>query len=265
MYTNSLLGTAYDVRHVWRPAAQERLEQAKHDGVYAEVPSECGEVSAIFEPGDEQQYALLLVPVREYDVPCLPAFLHHDATCQACGQAALDLVGLADPETEERLYEGAYSLKDTSRDLEEPEQAVQRYHQQETAEVRRQWYDEAEDEDSQALQEALNAALGRCRINSYGSPMHVFLRGQGEPAVCGERLAEVPLPDSTDPGQQGLFDARNNYDTLGGLLEDWLPDGNDAYCTECAKGLAEQTDTLRGFTEDALLRYARGHERASEA
>ena len=322
MYTNSLLGTAYDERHVWRPAAQQRLEQAKHDGAYADVPCECGEVSAIFEPGDEQQYSLLLVPVQAYDVGTLLEFMVHDDTCDECNSEVRDLLGW-EQDWLEQVHEGAFTLADTQEELEEPEQAQKRYHQQQAGEMYDERYservDEGEvpakhleqttlalgeqhrirrldtgdiveatvvqsdhperlddgdtvycvveysDEDQAALTEALDAALNRCRINSYGKPMHALLRGR-DSSVCGVPLDGMADPGEVDDGEtQGTWPASEGWDSLGGLLDDWLEGGNSMYCTECAKGLAEQTDTLRGFSEDALLRFARGHERAKEA
>lgn len=321
MYTNSLLGTAYDERHVWRPAAQERLEQAKHDGVYADVPCECGEVSAVFEPGDDQQHSLLLLHVREYEVGSLAEFLAHPDTCGRCVAKTENLLGIGAQVDEVR--EG-FPANDSG--LEEPERAHTRHHQQRAGEmyderysglsedlvpakhleqstlalgeqhrVRRQdtgevveatvvdsdqpevlddgetlyqvvaYSGEGQDALQEAAQQAQDAALSRLSINSYGKPMHLFVRGRGETAACGQALDGIEIPNNIDPEQQDTFRASEDFDTLEDVLDVFETPGDAMYCQECAAEVRQQAETVLDMGKDALREWqAPEDERTSD-
>lgn len=252
MYTNSILGTAVDERHVWYVQQQRALAEAREQGEYHVEGCACGQEDAVVH---DSQNGDRLVPIKEFDVSSIGAFLANDECCERCAQVVAERLNL-----DWDWYVEAPENGGSTSALDEPDWVAQHYHENGVEEVRSQWYDEAEDEDSQALQKALNAALGRVNVNSYGKPMHAFLQGR-DGALCGERLEAIEWDGDEE---QGTWPASEGWDTLGELLDQWLPGGNSMYCTECAKGLAEQTDTLRGFQEDALERFAAGHQRAQE-
>lgn len=117
--------------------------------------------------------------------------------------------------------------------------------------------------EGEALEQALGAAFDRVRINQQSQPMHLFLRGQTETALCGitAEAANLQNTDTDEVPQDPVFPAENNFDTLEGLLEQWQ-EGPPYYCEDCGEALRQQTATLRGFSEDAQRRFAAGHGRA---
>lgn len=249
MYTNALLGSGEEQRHIWYVRQQRALAEAREAGEQHAEGSLCGERMAVVNPPASDR----LVPIREYNVDTLAEFLANSSVCAECQATVVEDTGFDWDD-----YEGDFTANDAWH-LEPPDWVADEYHEDGVEQVRDEWYDQPPAAEDQDLQAALNAALGRVRINSYGSPMHLFKRGEGRISFCGTGLDDIPLPENTTPDQQGLFAAGENYEMLGALLDDWLPEGNDAYCTECAHLLAEQTETLRGLTKDALEKYAQQH------
>jgi len=253
MYTSALLGTAVDERHIWYARQQQRLEAAEEQDVDADVPALCGEATAVHEGGQPEQQPLVLVPIRAYNVSTLAEFLANGRVCETCQATVVEDTGFDWDD-----YEGEFTVNDACH-LEPPDWVTDTFHVDGVGQVRDQWYEQAPTADDQNLQEALNAAVGRVQINKHGTPMHLFKRGDGRISLCGTGLDDIPVEASTIPVRQGLFPADDNYDTLGALLDDWLPERNAPFCTECALLLAEETDVLSGLTRDALEKYARQH------
>jgi hypothetical protein len=117
MYTNALLGTTMDKRHVWRPAAKEGLDAALEADEYAALACECGQQEAMQKPDSEGQQHLRLVPVRDLNVETLADFLVHPGTSEPCARCACSTLGLEWPPERasvkvEEMHPGHWTLDD---------------------------------------------------------------------------------------------------------------------------------------------------------
>ena len=141
MYTNALMGTALDRRHVWKPAAKDGLERALAQDEYAALACECGEQQAIHEPDSEGQQHLRLVPVRDLGVETLADFLVHPGTSEQCARCAASTLGMEWPPEQAGVE---------VEDVEDPEYVAKEVHEQRAARMYEERYG---DRDAVALED----------------------------------------------------------------------------------------------------------------
>lgn len=231
MYTNALMGTALDRRHVWRPAAKDGLERALEQDEYAALACECGEQEAIHEPDSEGQQHLRLVAVRDLGVETLADFLVHPGTSEQCARCAASTLGMEWPPEQAGVE---------VEDVEDPEYVAKEVHEQRAARMYEERYG---DRDAVALEDGEVGDEIQALVEGKYTEVLV-VRGEGENRT-------MAVYDGSDSYTCHPHEGGGSTDWFGRITDD-LPSHPNARCST-----VPQQDERTSDAADAL-RYAQG-------